>query len=74
MIASPDYAGHTIRVPVISGYKLLDLIGKNGIDLLKVDIEGHEHRFFSSIERWLAGHRIAMTISKRGTWRRRGYR
>jgi FkbM family methyltransferase len=62
MIASPDYAGDTIRVPVISGNKLLDIIGKNGVDLLKVDIEGHEHRFFSSIEPWLAQQRIAMTI------------
>src|SRR5262249_10803973 len=62
MIGSPGYAGDTIRVPVIYRNRLLDLIGKNGIDLLKVDIEGHEHRFFSSIEPWLAQQRIAMLV------------
>lgn len=62
MIASPDYIGDTIRVPVISGNKLLELVGKNGVDLLKVDIEGHEHRFLSSIEPWLSQQRIAMLI------------
>jgi FkbM family methyltransferase len=62
MIASSDYRGDTIRVPVITGTKMLDLIGENDVDLLKVDIEGHEHRFFSSIEPWLARQRIAMII------------
>lgn len=62
MIASSGYAGDTIRVPVVPGNKLLDLIGKNGIDLMKIDIEGHEHRFFSNIEPWLAQRRIAMVI------------
>jgi hypothetical protein len=33
---------------------------------LKVDIEGHEHRFFPSIEPWLTQQRISMIFETRG--------
>jgi FkbM family methyltransferase len=62
MIAPRDHVGETIRVPAINGNKLLDLIGQNGVDLLKVDIEGHEHHFFSSIEPWFIQQRISTMI------------
>ena len=67
MIALPHYEGDIIRVPVMNGNKLLDLIGQHGVDLLKIDIEGHEHLFLSSIGPWLSKQRIeAMIFETKG--------
>lgn len=63
-LAGPGSAGSGIRVDVVNGCKLLEATGEQFIDLLKVDVEGHELRVFRSIEPWLRDHRIGCIVAE----------
>jgi FkbM family methyltransferase len=66
-ISSDVAPERTIQVPVRAGSNFLDSLGVPEIDLVKVDVEGHEKQVLHSIESWLARHAIrAIVFEARG--------
>jgi FkbM family methyltransferase len=66
-IASDNDSLTAIQVPLRNGSDFLDSLGVSSIDLMKVDVEGHEAQIFRSIETWIAKQRIrAIVFETRG--------
>lgn len=65
----PNSGGNPVRVKVL---RLDDWLEENrvgAIDLMKIDVEGHEHRVLSGAERALAAGRVRAVLCEfNGTW------
>ncbi len=54
---SPATVGETVQIELVTGTKLLELSGLDRVDLIKIDVEGHEEVVIRSLAPVLEKHR-----------------